>query len=268
MNNYILDRLRVDSLHLIHLSTNEEKIQHNGLRGRLRELLIDNILTPWLPPYVLSGTGTIIEAENLKRESTQDDIILFDKTLAPPILASGRAKEGIFLFNSVLARIEVKSTVNRGFMKDFCSTSLEISKLKFSTSVNFSANYYGCFNFFFAFKSDADLENKDENFELKRLVGVMKELGIDPLSGIVSMICIIGKGFWKIGVKSDEKTRTWQRLNSNEAADQITWFVACVSNSCFDSHMQRQGRDPSKSLEAGIGMYLDHPFTDIDISTL
>lgn len=268
MNNYILDKLRADSLHLIHLSANEEKVQHTGLRGRLRELLIDNILTPWLPPYVLSGTGTIIEAENLKRESTQDDIILFDKTLAPPILGSNNTKEGIFLYNSVLARVEVKSTVTRGFMKDFCATSLELSKLKFTVGDNFAQNYFGAFNLFFAFKSDADLENKNQNFELKRLIEVMKETGIDPLSGIVSMVCIIGKGFWKIGLMPDKKTRTWQKLNSDNPADQITWFVGCVSNSCFNAHMQRQGRDASKSLESGIGMYLDHPFTNIDINSL
>lgn len=153
-------------------------------------------------------------------------------------------------------------------MKDFCSTSLELSKLKFTVGSNFSSNYSGAFNLFFAFKSDADLDNKNENFELKRLVEVMKELGIDPLSGIVSMICIIGKGFWKIGLKPDKETITWQRLNSNEAVDQITWFVGCVSNSCFNAHMQRQGRDASKSLESGIGMYLAHPFTDIDINSL
>ncbi len=268
MNNYILDKLKADSLHLIHLSLNEEKIQHAGLRGRLRELLINNILTPWLPPHVLSGTGTIIEAENLKRESTQDDIILFDKTLAPPIFGSSNIKEGIFLYNSVLARVEVKSTVTRGFMKDFCKTSLELSKLKFSVGDGFTQNYFGTLNLFFAFKSDADSGNKNKNFELKRLVEVMKEIGIDPLSGIVSMVCIIGKGFWKIGLMPDNKTRTWQRLDSDVSADQITWFVGTVSNSCFREHILRQGRNPSQSLESGIGMYLDHPFIDIDINSL
>lgn len=222
MNNYILDKIRADSLHLIHLSKNEEKIQHTGLRGRLRELLIDNILTPWLPPYVLSGTGTV----NLTRESTQDDIILFDKTLAPPILGGNNIKEGVFLFNSVLARIEVKSTATRGYIKDFASTSLELSKLNFTVGPKFNAeSYYTAFNLFFAFKSDADLENKNPDFELKRLIEVMKELNIDPLSGVISMICIIGKGFWKIGAKADGVTRTWQRLDSNENFDQITWFV-------------------------------------------
>jgi hypothetical protein len=268
MNKYILDKLRADSSHLIQLSLNEEKVQHAGLRGRLRELLIDNILTPWLPPYVLSGTGTIIEAENLKRESTQDDIILFDKTLAPPILGSNNSKDGIFLFNSVLARIEVKSTATRGDMKDFAETSLEISKLNFTVGPNFRANYFGTFNLFFAFKSDSDPDNKKPNFELKRLIDVMNELNIDPLSGVISMVCIVGKGFWKIGLKEDGKSKTWQKLNSNDSLDQIAWFVGCVSNSCFNAHVQRQGRESDMSLESGIGMYLDHRFIDIDINSL
>jgi hypothetical protein len=117
----------------LQLSFNEEKVQHSGLRGRFRELLIDNILSPWLPPYVACGTGTIIASKNIRRESTQDDIILFDKSLTPPILASQSSAEGIFLYNSVLARIEVKSTVTRQFAKDFCSSSLELSKLEVST---------------------------------------------------------------------------------------------------------------------------------------
>lgn len=268
MNNYILDKIRADSLHLIHLSRNEEKIQHTGLRGRLRELLIDNILNPWLPPYVFSGTGTIIEAINLTRESTQDDIILCDKSLTPPILGANNAKEGVFLYNSVLARIEVKSTATKGYMRDFVLTSLELSKLNFTVGAKFNADNFAAFNLFFAFKSDADQENKNPDFELKRLVEAMKDVGIDPLSGIISMICIIGKGFWKLGSKADGQTRTWQRLDSKEMADDITWFVACVSNFCFSQHILRQGRNPDNSLEFGIGAYLDDAYIEIDIDNL
>jgi hypothetical protein len=266
MNQYILDKLRADSSHLMELSKNEEKVQHTGLRGRLRELLIDNILTPWLPPYVLTGTGTIIEAVNLKRESTQEDIILFDKTLAPPILGSNNTKEGIFLYNSVLARIEVKSTATRASLKDFASTSSELSELKFTVRKGFTATYSGAINLFFAFKSDADPQNKEPDFELIRLIEVMNELKMDPLSGKVSMICIVGKGLWKIGFKSDGKTRTWEKLESNDPLDQITCFVGATSNTCFELHMQRQGRDSTNSLEYGIGLYLNHKFTEVDIS--
>jgi len=42
----------------------------------------------------------------------------------------------------------------------------------------------------------------------------MKEVGIDPFSGIAPVICILGKGLWKIGMKANGKTRTWQKLDS------------------------------------------------------
>lgn len=266
MDNYILAKLRADSSHLISLSENENEIVHSGLRGRFRELLIDNILTPWLPPYIRCGTGTIIAAKNKKRQSTQDDIIIYDLSLTPPVLISNKAPEGVFLYNSVLARIEVKSTLTKESLRDFCISSNELSKLEFSVVEGFNQNLFGALNLLFAYKSDAK-NDKDVDFELRRLLGLLKELNIDPLSGIVSMICVIGKGFWKIGLKKNTNNRIWQRLNSNKPEDHITWFVGCISNSCFQAHLLRQGRDPQKSLEGGIGNYLDHPFVDIDYLT-
>lgn len=271
MNEYILGRLRADSKHVIELSANEAKIQHAGLKGRLRELLIDNILKPWLPPYVSCGTGTIVDFSSSKRDSTQDDIILFDRTLAPPVLSPTNSKEGVFLFNSVLARIEVKSIVNKSAVNDFCLSSNEISKLKFSVfspqkEMEGKKEMMGALNLFFGFSSDSSTKN---DFELVRFVEAMQKLKIDPLSGIVPMICIPGKGFWKIGMKKGSTIKTWQRLNSDNAFDHITWFIACVSNSCFRMHIQRQGRDYAHSLESGIGAYISGDcYIDIDLTLL
>jgi hypothetical protein len=92
----------------------------------------------------------------------------------------------------------------------------------------------------------------------------MRELDIDPLSGFVPMIC----NSWKIGMTPDDKTRTWQRLDSNQPVDHTIWFVGWASSSCFEARLQRQGRGASNSLESGIGMYLDHPFTDVEIAGL
>lgn len=257
MNNYILDKLRADGSHLIDLSKNEEKISHDGLRGRFRELLIDNVLTPWLPPYVRCGTGTIIATENKIRRSTQDDIIIYDLSINPPVLVSNKASEGVFLYNSVLVRIEVKSTLNREGLREFCISSQELSKMNFSVR-GITQNYTGCFNILFAYKSDS---KGYEDFELERLISIMEELNINIFSGIVSAICVVGKGFWKLGRSQDRLV--WQSLNSNKPEDHIAWFVGTTSNSCFDSHLSRQGRDRYKSLEGGIGTYLEHPFIDI-----
>ncbi len=264
MKNYILERLRADASHLLSNSLNEEKIQHHGLRGRFRELLIENVLAPWLPPYVSCGTGTIIAHNHVQRESTQEDIILFDKSLTPPILALSSLREGVFLYNSVIARIEVKSTIENPHFIEFCNSSLELHGMQYSVRSPSAPLFTAPFNLFFAYKSDAVTGG---NFELQRLKNAMNELEIDPLSGLVSMICIPGKGFWKLGENANRE-RTWQKLNSAKAEDHITWFTGCISSSCFDAHLRRQGRDPSQSLEGGIGMYLEYPFSDIDINNL
>jgi hypothetical protein len=224
-------------------------------------LLIDNILTPWLPPYISCGTGMIIAAENKLRESTQDDIIIYDESLVPPVLTSANAHEGIFLFNSVLARVEVKSTLTRGYAKDFVKSSLEIAALKFSVHPNCTPNLEGPFNLLFAFSSDAKGGN-DLDFEVKRLHEVMGECDVDPESGIVSMLCVPGKGFWKLDI-GENGNKVWLRLDLSSANDHLVWFVGCVSNSCFFGHAKRQGRDPTLGLEGGIGNYLRSPYIEV-----
>lgn len=261
MDDYILSRLRSDAAHTVSLFEHESRLQHPGLKGRFRELLIDNILTPWLPPYVSCGTGMIIAAENQLRESTQDDIIIYDKSLVPPILASTHAPEGVFLFNSVLARIEVKSRLTRAGVKCFVKSSLEIAKLNFSVHPNCKPGLEGPFNLLLAFTSDAQ-GGDDPDFEIKRLQAVMIECGVVPDLGIVSALCVPEKGFWRLGI-GENGNRVWQRLNRVSGNDHLVWFVGCISNSCFLGHAKRQGRDPTLGLEGGIGNYLPSRYLEV-----
>ncbi len=264
MNTYLLDRLRASSNYALELAAIENQLKHQGLKGRFRELLIDNLLAPWLPPYASCGTGTIIAAENVSRQSTQDDIIIYDRSLTPPILAStAHAPEGVFLYNSVLARIEVKSTLTRQDIRTFLQASVEICDLKHSIQPGFSGNMFGAFNLLFAFDSDATGAG-DPDYQLQRLIEVMREDGHDPVSGKISMLCIPKYGFWKIG--QDEQGRCWQGLEPRGPEDRLAWFVGCISNSCYQQHAVRQGRDPTQGLEGGIGMYFPHPFTRVRAS--
>src|SRR5690606_17586807 len=170
MNKYIRTRVRKDAEHLLALSNNEEEIQHSGLRGRFRELLIDNLLSPWLPPYAACGTGMIIDVENNFRESTQDDIVIFDRSLVPNVLASNKAPEGVFPIDGVLARIEVKSTLTRSSLRDSILAAEDINKMKFAGSEK--GTWPLPVNLVFAFKSDLSGDNSKE---LHRLVDVYKE---------------------------------------------------------------------------------------------
>src|SRR6266550_513264 len=132
IDSYILDRLRADAAHTIAVAECEDAIQHHGLRGRFREILIANLLAPWLPPFCKCATGMIIEAKNKSRRSTQDDILVIDPSLSPPVFASTDGPEGVFLLNSVLFRIEVKSRITRQGLSDFIDSSLEITNMQFT----------------------------------------------------------------------------------------------------------------------------------------
>jgi hypothetical protein len=203
----------------------------------------------------------IIAAENRFRESTQDDIVIYDRSLVPPVLVSGtHAPEGVFLYNSVVARVEVKSTLTKADIRSFVVASMEIAELKHSVQPGFTGSMEGAFNLLFAYSSDAEGAG-DENFQIRRVIEVMKEQGCDTLSGVISMVCIPPFGFWKIGLSNGH--RSWQRLSLNSPENNVAWFVGCVSNSCYQAHARRQGRDPTKGLEGGIGMYFPHPFEEV-----
>jgi hypothetical protein len=194
----------------------------------------------------------IIDNENKIRQSTQDDIIVYDRSLVPPVLVSKDGFDGVFLTNSVIGRIEVKSRVTRADIRAFVAASLEICELKV-LAPSTAGPFQGTLSMLFAYGSDAE-GTGDVNFQFKRVAQVMRENGCDPLSGKVSMICIPSHGFWKLGMSWGKLC--WQRLVKNKPEDRVSWFVGCVSHTCFLTHAQRQGRDLSKSLEGGIGMYL------------
>ena len=255
MDQYILKRLREGARHVLAQAELEGDLTHPGFKGRLRELLIHDLLIPWLPPYVSCGTGVIIDGDSSPdRKHTQDDIIVYDKTLVPPILASEDAPEGVFLFNGVLLRIEVKSRLDRQAVKGFVESCREIMSLKLKTKAALTRNLFGAFNMLFAYSTD--LTDPDPNSDYDRLIEVLNEEGVDPMSGAVSALCVPGRGLW-MPIPGGH----WQRLKTTDALNHLAWFIAVVSNSCFDQHVRRQARDPDQSIDGGIGHYIPGDFS-------
>ncbi len=259
MDNYILEQLRAAAAHAIDLARKEDAVPHGPLRGRFREILIDNLLTPWLPPFCQCGMGMIIEDRNKMRQSTQDDVIVYDGSLAPPILKSVGAPEGVFLYNSVLLRLEVKSTLSLAGVRDFVDASREIAQMNVTVQPGCVTKFDSAYNLLVAYASDS---KGDTDFELTRLKQVMTEKKMDCLSGTISAICVVGKGFWKLG-STDSGENTWKRLDSDDPRDHLAWLVGMCSSSSFDAHARRLGREPAQGVESGIGAYLPSPFIDV-----
>ncbi|UTW54818.1 DUF6602 domain-containing protein [Kordiimonas sp. SCSIO 12610] len=85
-------------------------LTHQGVKGTVLEILISKLFRPLLPSDIGLGTGQIIEQQS-GQTSKQIDIILYDKSILPPILFDDTT--GIFPIESVLYAIEVKTMLDK-----------------------------------------------------------------------------------------------------------------------------------------------------------
>jgi hypothetical protein len=257
-NSYIRARLRADAHHLVSRAEAESLIVHRGLRGRFRELLVDSILSPWLPPYASCGTGMIVDVEDRARQSTQEDIVVFDRSLVPPVLAHSMALEGVFPLDGVLARVEVKSKLTRAELRGAVEAAAEIYNMKFSGDDTRASSLP--ISTIFAFSSDLSGPADDE---LARLLSIVDELGLHysgachEVPGPIGALCIVGRGCWGYGGPPD-KPGSWYQAKLADPHDEILHFVGTMSNSCFSVHQDRTGlaKDPRRGAGGGIGNFI------------
>lgn len=99
---------------------------HKGLRGRAREIFIRDLLRPFINPNFGICTGVIVDSEG--RQSSQIDIIIYDKSLLPPILLT--AEEGIIPCESTLATIEIKSKLTSEELKKSVLNARSVKALR------------------------------------------------------------------------------------------------------------------------------------------
>jgi hypothetical protein len=102
-------------------------IRNPLLRGRLREIVVTELVQPFLTPHTKVATGTIIDHHG--NQSNQIDVILYDERITPPVLLS--AAEGIIPCHSVLATIDVKSSLNKTELHKAVENARSVKLLKY-----------------------------------------------------------------------------------------------------------------------------------------
>jgi hypothetical protein len=243
MNTYLRERLRADAAHVVMRARAEELVVHKGLRGRFRELLVDGLLAPWLPPYAGCGTGMIVDVLDQLRESTQEDIVVFDRSLIPAVLAHPTNAEGVFPVDGVLMRIEVKSTLTRDGLRSAMLAAADIYRMQFSGAPTTAPVLP--ISAVFAFGSDLQGELASE---LKRLLSVAVECGLyfsEPCAGLstpISALCVAGRGTWTFGKLPHDTKSLWHQATMRQEHDEILHFIGAASNTCFAVHSDREGR--------------------------
>lgn len=233
MTEYIRMRVRCDAGHCVSLARNEAKISHPGIRGRFRELLIDNLLAPWLPPSVEIGTGVVIDPDG--RCSSQQDVVIYDRMLMPSVLASGRAPDGVFPINAVLACVEVKSRLTREDLRTSLSAAASFENMKFAAAAG--PSWPRPINLLFAYDTDlAPSPNGQE--DMLRLVEVARDLKLYdekkiPPGPIVGL-CVVDRGAWMYASAQGDPAGWLQARRASTAQyEEILLFVGALSNTCF-----------------------------------
>ena len=172
-------------------------VEHSGEKGGFREYFVNQLIRPFIPEHFGISSGIVIDADG--RQSSQSDVIIYDRRLMPPILkAEGR---GIFPIESVLTIIEVKSKLCSSHLLDIALAASKISP-RFESDGTKNPNgmiiktpgttkdgiiRYPSFTVF-AYESDA--EEKDEYQRLKEQC--------PESSYYVNSICVLNKGNWRI----------------------------------------------------------------------
>jgi len=126
LNQLLVDVLRVRIQSAVAASRAIDSIAHEGLKGRIREIFVDDLVSPLLPSYVGIGTGKIIDSEG--GQSGECDVVIYDRDRMPPLMLGLR--EALFSIESVLYSIEVKTTLNVKELRDATLNAKQVRELK------------------------------------------------------------------------------------------------------------------------------------------
>ena len=175
-----------------------KEMTHPGTLGEIREILVRELFRPLLPSDIGVGTGQLIDSTN--NVSPQTDIILFDRSLAPPMMLNESL--GLFPVESCLYIIEVKSLLNTTELRKSHESALTIKRtLVYS---NQSARYDLTRSLLFAFSSDltegGSAQYKSECQRYQNLYETDSSyLSVDasgiPYSPPIRALCVIGREY-------------------------------------------------------------------------
>jgi hypothetical protein len=194
-------------------------VKHEGLKGQLREIVIRDLFRPLLPSDVGVGTGEIISADN--RQSTEQDVVIFDKRILPPMVLE--SAKGIFPIESVLYAIEVKSKMTANEVKTSDKSATELIRFMYQSGDHDGSGkprqhiVEKVISCVFAFETDLTLKGKSE-------IERYDEIRDSKYAPALRAICVVGRGYW---YWSKNKWNTWERTSEFE---EVVGLLTSVMN--------------------------------------
>lgn len=194
-------------------------IGHRGVMGKVVEILVKELFRPLLPVDIGVGTGQIIENQD-KRCSREHDVILYDKSILPPILYE--QETGLFPIESVLYTIEIKTTLTAQELKKAHVAAKELNGFgylpgqKDSSGKEKHHRVEKVRSVIFALSSDLSEGGKTE-------AGRYKEIYGDDYP-FIRALCVAEKEYWH------ETGGIWVKHPGEAKYDEVLSFIGGVMN--------------------------------------
>jgi hypothetical protein len=195
------------------------RISHQGMKGHIREILLRDLFRPLFPSDIGAGTGKVIASHG--EESSEVDVVVFDRRILPPITYEGSV--GLFLIESVLYAIEVKTKL---WPADIRSAH-ENAKLLFSIKDRYLSGWHDA--------DDAPIQQPvnllvPALFALASSSATPEGARYDSVRGeedpSIRAFCVVGKGYWDWSELGE-----WRRWGDDGEYSEVVHFIGHVFNS-------------------------------------
>lgn len=203
---------------------NVAQIDHSGVRGKAREIFVQDMLRPILPPYVEFGSGKIVDSKG--NISAETDVIIYSRQTLPPLLFESNF--GIYPAEAVIYAIEVKSKLTSTEVKTTIKKFACFKNMQYLPSVlneryeQVAPNSAPLIPCLFAFDTDIIDGGKDE---LERYRECDPSADTNPQ---VPILCVAGRGYWWF--KPNEPKEKWIKHLPNSNHEEVVEFIGGVAN--------------------------------------
>jgi hypothetical protein len=200
-------------------------ISHRGVKGEIREILVRDLFRPLLPADMGVGTGEIIS--HTDRSSTQQDIVLYDRRILPPILFEECT--GLFPIESVLYVIEIKSKLDAGELSDSHDAAMNFLTLDLAPGrydpKGIPVHHLVTKPIYAIFAFGTDLSG-DGKTEVERYTELLaRDQRAQPADGPpIRVICVVDRGYWYW------LTDHWETWKPSYELEEVLGFVSGVMN--------------------------------------
>jgi hypothetical protein len=210
-NKIFRDRLDANIQRCLMEFRNSAALEHPGLVGTVRQLFIDDLLTPLMPEGIRIGTGKITDSKG--QLSAETDIVIYDRRSVPPLMYD--PKLGVFPIESVYYAIEVKSKLTSREFESSIEKGMKLRTL--SGPQPHSA--------LFAFNSDLTA-----NTDSVRFVQGQQHIQA-PLP--INVFCVAGReyGFWD---------KVWNLFPADKQQNEIVSMLVGIANTLVQAAQLRR----------------------------